>query len=95
VNSIIYENTDFGVTKEVEGINELLFAITTSLKDDKLAAWCFTIADNESFWSTMGKKVLEFFEVARSVIENYVREHGTGIAKQLIPIIIGAVSNKK
>jgi GTPase SAR1 family protein len=95
VNSVIYENKDFQVRKEVEGINELLFAITTSLKDDKLAAWCFTIADNESFWSTMGQRLLEFFEVARPAIETYVREHGTDIAKQLIPIIISIALHKK
>jgi hypothetical protein len=94
VNSIIFEDEDLGVRKEVEGINELLFAITTSLKDDKLAAWCFTIADNESFWSTMGQRLLEFFEVAQPVIEKFVREHGTEIAKQLIPIIIRSILKK-
>jgi GTPase SAR1 family protein len=94
VNSIVYENRDFQVRKEVEGINELLFAITTSLKNDKLAAWCFTIADNESFWSTMGQRLLEFYGISRPIVEGYFQEHGAEIAKKLIPILIGVILKK-
>jgi GTPase SAR1 family protein len=95
VNSIPYEDEEMGIRKGVEGLNELLFGITTSLKDDKLAAWCYTLADNESFWSTMGNRLSEFFGTARPFIEGYLQEHGSDIAKQLIPIILGAVLAKK
>jgi len=94
VNSIIYENEDFGVRKEVEGINELLFAITTSLKDDKLAAWCFTIADNQSFWSTMSQQLLEFYGIIRPIVGEYLQENGPDIAKKLIPIILNFILKK-
>jgi len=95
VNSILYVDQEFGVRKDAEGINELLFAITTSLKDDKLVAWCYTIADNQSFWSAMGKRLLEFIGTARPVVEEYLQEHRTDIAKTLIPIILSAIMVKK
>lgn len=95
VNSTLYENKDFQVRKEVEGINELLFAITTSLKDDQLAAWCFTIADNQSFWSSMGEKLLEFYQIARPVVEDYLREHGKEMAEAAMHILLNTVMKKK
>jgi GTPase SAR1 family protein len=91
VNSIPFENEDFGITKDVEGINELLFAITTSLKDDKLAAWCYTIADNQSFWSTMTDHLSVFYKVAQPILKEAVQKHGKDIAKYLIPWIISAI----
>ncbi len=50
VCSILYED---GVRKVGEGINQLPFAIITSLKDDQLVVRCYTITDNQSFWSTI------------------------------------------
>jgi GTPase SAR1 family protein len=94
VNSIIYEDKEMGIRKNVEGINELLFAITTSLKDDKLVAWCYTIADNESFWSTMGNKLLEFIGTTQPIVQEYLKEHGADIAKTLIPIILSVLLKK-
>jgi GTPase SAR1 family protein len=95
VNSIKYEDEELGIRKDVEGINELIFGITTSLKDEKRAAWCFTIADNLSFWSTMFNQISDLFEIARPTLENFVREHGNDIAKNLLPIILTAIMSKK
>jgi GTPase SAR1 family protein len=95
VNSIPFENEDFGTIKYVEGINELLFAITSALKDEKLVAWCYTISDNHSFWSTMANHILAFFEVARPIAEEIVQKHGKDIANVLIPIIIQAIKTRK
>jgi GTPase SAR1 family protein len=91
VNSIRYEDEDFEVKKEVEGINELLFGITSLLKDDKLAAWCYTIAENDSFWLTTTNQISKLFQIARPVIEELVQKHGKHVAKFLIPIIIKSI----
>ncbi|CAF0994140.1 unnamed protein product [Rotaria sp. Silwood1] len=95
VNSIVYEDIDLGVQRGVEGINELIFAITTSLKDEKLAAWCYTIADNESFWSTMCEAMIEMYNICRPPVEEFLRKEGKDIAKFLIPLIINAIIKKK
>ena len=94
VNSIVYEDREFNVRKEVEGINELIFGILTSLKDDKVVGWCHTIADNESFWAVMRAKVIEFFELAQPAVTNFFDEHGKDIAKALIPLILAALKRK-
>jgi small GTP-binding protein len=91
VNSIPFENEDFGARKHVEGINELLFAITSSLKGDKLVAWCYTIADNQSFWSTMANHLSEFYQISRPIVEELVQKHGKDIAIALISLIINAI----
>ncbi|CAF1300843.1 unnamed protein product [Adineta steineri] len=90
VNSIPFEDEDRGVEKGVEGINELLFGITSSLKGDKLIAWCHTIADNESFWSAMANQLAEVYKIARPIAEEVLQNHGKDIAKALIPFIIRA-----
>ncbi|CAF4658387.1 unnamed protein product [Rotaria sp. Silwood1] len=94
VNSIIYEDMDYGVRKDVEGINELIFAIITSLKDDKLVAWCYTIAENESFWLTMRDKVVELFNISRPILEELLQKHGKDMAKFIIPLVMNAVFKK-
>jgi hypothetical protein len=94
VNSIVYEDRDLGVRKEVEGINELIFGILTSLKDDKIVGWVYTIADNESFWSAMGEQVIKFFEIARPVVAKFLDEHGKEIAAALLPLILAAIKRK-
>ena len=38
VNSIVYEDSDLNVRKNVEGINELIYGIMKSLQDDRLVA---------------------------------------------------------
>ncbi|CAF0950969.1 unnamed protein product [Adineta steineri] len=95
VNSIPFEDEDLGAQKGVEGINELLFGITSSLKGDKLIAWCHTIADNKSFWSTMVNQLTEVYKIARPIVEEALQKHGNDIAKALIPLIIGAILTKK
>ncbi|CAF3682559.1 unnamed protein product [Rotaria sordida] len=94
VNSIIYEDIDIGVRKGVEGINELIFGIITSLKDDKLVAWCYTIAENQLFWSTMRDQVVELFNIARPILEELLQKHGKDIARYLIPLIMKAAFKK-
>jgi hypothetical protein len=94
VNSIDYEDTDFGVRKPVEGINELIFGILTSLKDDQVIGWCYTIADNQSFWETMQTKLIEFYELSQPVVKKFFDEHGKEIATGLIPIILAIIKRK-
>ena len=94
VNSIAYEDREFRVRKEVEGINELIFGILISLKDDKVAAWCYTVADNQSFWAVMRSKLVEFYNLAEPVVTKFLQEHGQDIAKSLIPLILAAMKHK-
>jgi len=94
VNSIVYEDRDFNARKEVEGINELIFGILTSLKDDKIAGWVYTVADNESFWSSMQEQIIKFFQLAQPVVKKFFDEHGKEIATGLIPIILAVLKRK-
>ncbi|CAF4945508.1 unnamed protein product [Rotaria sp. Silwood1] len=94
VNSIIYENIGLGVRKVVEDINELIFAIITSLKDDKLVAWCYTIAENQSFLSMMLDKIVELFKISQPILEEFLQKEGKDTAKALIPLIIKEMMKK-
>jgi len=94
VNSIVYEDKDMGVRKEVEGINELIFGILISLKEDQIVEWCYTVIDNESFWTTMGSKIIEFLEMSKPVVMKFFDEHGKEIAKSLIPLILAIIKRK-
>jgi hypothetical protein len=94
VNSIVYEDREFNVRKEVEGINELIFGILTSLKPDMVAGWCYTIADNQPFWEAMQVKVMNFFELAQPVVVKFFDEHGKDIATSLIPLILAVIKRK-
>lgn len=95
VNSITYEDVDLGVRKGVEGINELIFGLMKSLKDDRLAAWCYTVADNQSFWLTMRDGLIEFYNISRPIVEDFMRKEGKDIAKFVIPLIISALLKKR
>ncbi|CAF4015306.1 unnamed protein product [Rotaria sordida] len=69
VNSIVYEDQELGIRKDIEGINELIFGVMTSLKDNKLVGWCYTVAENDTFWTTMKVKLEEFFREYRPAME--------------------------
>ncbi|CAF1145168.1 unnamed protein product [Adineta steineri] len=88
VNSIVYEDREFNVRKEIEGINELIFGILTSLKNEKIAGWCYTIANNRPFWETMQPKIIAFFEVATPIAIKIIDKHGMDIANVLINLIL-------
>ena len=94
VNSIVYEDADWNVRKEVDGVNELILGILTSLKGDKVAAWCYTIAENERFWETMKTKLMEAYEFLRPIVNDFLEKHGQEIAKVMIPLIIAAIKRR-
>ncbi|CAF0884375.1 unnamed protein product [Adineta steineri] len=94
VNSIVYEDTELNIRKEVEGINELIFGILISLKDEDIVGWCCTIADNQSFWITMQAKIIEYYELAKPVAIKFWDEHGDEIARSLIPLILALIKRK-
>ena len=94
VNSIVYEDRDFDVRKEVEGINELIFGILISLKDEKAAGWCYTVAENQAFWTTMQSQLINFFEITKPVATKFMDDYGKDIAKALIPLILAFLKKK-
>ena len=94
VNSIVYEDRELGIRKDVEGINELIFAIIKSLKDDKIVAWCHAIAENQSFWLTMRDEMIKLFKIAQPVVEEFLQNEGKNIAKFLIPLIMKEILKK-
>ncbi|CAF4468603.1 unnamed protein product, partial [Didymodactylos carnosus] len=61
VNSEKYIDNELGVDEKICGINELIYGIITSLKDDKGLGWLYTISNNESFWITKKSKVANLF----------------------------------
>ncbi len=80
--------------KYVEGINQLIFGILTSLKNDKVAGWCYTIADNESFWSSMQEEIFKFYELSKPVVIKFFDDHGQQIATGLIALILAALKRR-
>ena len=94
VNSIIYEDKELNIKKDIEGINELIFGILISLKDDRIAAWCYTIADNQSFWTTMQEQIIKFYHLSQPIISKFFDEHGKEIASSLIPLILAVIKRR-
>jgi len=91
VNSIVYEDSGLGVRKDVEGINELLFGILKSLQGDKVAGWCYTLADNEPFWIQMKEQLKEFYEAAKPVVSQFLDEHGKQISAAVLTLILAYI----
>lgn len=95
VNSIPYEDQELNVRKDVEGINELIFGILTSLKEDKVVGWCYTIADNQSFWSMMEERLIQFYEFSQPIVKKFFEDHGKDIGNALLALILASIKLKK
>ena len=61
VNSVPYVNNRLGKYKSKSGVVNLLYGIMRSLSDEKLMGWCYTLIENERFWSQMQTKIQDFF----------------------------------
>lgn len=61
VNSVDYVNKQLGVHKQSSGIGRLLFGIMSELHPDKLLGWCYTLLENDGFWSQMQPDIENFF----------------------------------
>ncbi|CAF0884472.1 unnamed protein product [Rotaria sordida] len=61
VNSVEYINRRLDVEKPKSGIGTLLFGIMKSLNSDKLLGWCYTLMENDGFWSQMQTEIQDFF----------------------------------
>lgn len=94
VNSIVYDDEERNISKDVEGINELIFGILTSLKDDKIVGWIYTVADNESFWTNMKEELTKFYEISKPFVTQLFEEHGKDITKGLITILLAVIKRK-
>lgn len=90
VNSVVYEDRELGVRKDVEGINELLFGILKSMKDEKIVGWCFTFAENEPFWTQMKEQLMQFFESAKPVVSKFIDDHGQEISTAILAMILAS-----
>ncbi|CAF0954729.1 unnamed protein product [Didymodactylos carnosus] len=62
VNSKQYLDECLGVSEPPEGINELIYAIAISLKEEQLLGWFYTISKNRAFWMTIGPKLTQFIQ---------------------------------
>jgi len=61
INSKDYNDEELGVHKAQQGINELIYGIMKSLKDEKLIGWCCAVLENRSFWIKMKHKLIGFY----------------------------------
>ncbi|CAF1009850.1 unnamed protein product [Adineta steineri] len=61
VNSIPYSNTRTGIYKAKCGVNSMIHGIMKSLNEEQLLGWCYTLMDNEGFWSEMNTQIRDFF----------------------------------
>ncbi|CAF4799650.1 unnamed protein product [Rotaria sp. Silwood1] len=90
VNSIVYEDQELDIRKDIEGINELIFGMMTSLKDNKLVGWCYTVAENDTFWTTMKESSYRTIFWDTPGIESWheldVRRHITSLIEHTHPI---------
>ena len=94
VNSIPYEDTDLEIRRPIEGLDQLIFAILKSLKNDKAVGWIYTISQNESFWSNMSKSISTYYGISHDMAVRIGRDYGKDIAKVLIPIILNSLFKK-
>lgn len=61
VNSIPYSNRRTGIYKPKSGVNTLIYGIMKSLNEDQLLGWCYTLMENDGFWSQMHTQIQDFF----------------------------------
>ncbi|CAF3512221.1 unnamed protein product [Rotaria sp. Silwood2] len=61
VNSVPYVNNRVGIYKPKSGVGTLLYGIMRSLSNEKLMGWCYTLMENEGFWTQMQTHIQEFF----------------------------------
>ncbi|CAF4900418.1 unnamed protein product [Rotaria sp. Silwood1] len=61
VNSVEYINRRLDIEKPKSGIGTLFFGIMKSLNSDKLLGWCYTLMENDGFWSQMQTQIQDFF----------------------------------
>lgn len=94
VNSIPYVDQELNVGKDVEGINELIFGILTSLKEEKVAGWCYTIEGNQSFWSVMQENLIQFYEFSQPHVKKFFEDYGKDIGKALLALILASIKLK-
>jgi hypothetical protein len=57
VNSTYYYDINLKISKDPVGIDELNFAILTSLNEEKVEGWIKAILENRPFWKRMGHRV--------------------------------------
>ncbi|UJR20594.1 hypothetical protein I4U23_023719 [Adineta vaga] len=61
VNSISYSNRRTGIYRPKIGVNNLIYGIMKSLNEDQLLGWCYTLMENDGFWSQMQTQIEDFF----------------------------------
>ncbi|CAF0796003.1 unnamed protein product [Adineta ricciae] len=61
VNSIAYSNRRTGLYRPRSGVNHLIYGIMKSLNEDQLLGWCYTLMENDGFWSQMQNQIQDFF----------------------------------
>jgi hypothetical protein len=61
VNSIPYSNRRTGLYRPISGVNTLIYGIMKSLNEDQLLGWCYTLMENDGFWSQMQTQIQDFF----------------------------------
>ncbi len=60
VNSVHYTDSTLNISKEPFGVDELIYAILTSLTDEKVEGWINAILENRSFWTKMSHRTLGY-----------------------------------
>jgi hypothetical protein len=63
INSIEYNDEDFGVIKPPSGVDELIFGIGKCLQRDFMFAWLRTVSHNKSFWTKMSSKLNDLLHI--------------------------------
>ncbi|CAF0950951.1 unnamed protein product [Adineta steineri] len=64
VNSIEYDDPELAsVIKPVQGVDELIHCIMSTLDHEKLLGWCNAVLYRRSFWEKMSQKVDGFFSL--------------------------------
>jgi hypothetical protein len=70
VNSQEYTDKNFGVTKPLSGVEELIFGIAKSLNRDLMFAWFRSVAQNTSFWTKMSSKLSNLLQIPTETLNS-------------------------
>lgn len=81
VNSTRYVDKELGIDKCEQGVNELIIAVAEGLEDEKLLGWLYTIANNESVWTSMREKLNSICSRMYNSVWEYISYPKTSLNK--------------
>lgn len=90
VNSVKYVDSDIGLEKPEQGVDELIECIMELLDDTKLLGWCITVLHRRSFWEKISQKTTGFFQLRFGELQSVKEKSATEIGHDVLVFVANA-----